>query len=175
MDKLSYTKLACLPSTAPSAKHHGFTLIELLMVIVLIGVLSVGAQSLFNSKDAYVDYIAKERLIALGLLGQQMALAVSADSVPPSGADAAVLSVLRAGDQVSFRLQKEGVLISQYTVDSPTPAFTIDAAVLGAGSSVSFSWDRKADMKDGNNHQVTIQGSQTFKVCLSASGYVYEC
>ena len=38
--------------------QHGFTLVELVMVIVLIGVLSVGAQSLFSSKDAYVDYVA---------------------------------------------------------------------------------------------------------------------
>ena len=58
--------------------QSGFTLIELVMVIVLIGILSYGAASLYSSRDGFAGFIAKDQLIASGLLAQQVAMGMSA-------------------------------------------------------------------------------------------------
>ncbi len=159
-------------------EESGFTLIELLLVIILIGVLSVSAQSLFSSKDAYADYIIKERVLSSGLLAQQAALAVSANPLsgaPISGAVASLVISRPATNELAFTLQKLGTGIQSYQMDGVVPALTYDGTALGVGSSVTINWDIEANMSDGNDHLLRIVGSQTFDVCIASSGYVYEC
>jgi len=151
------------------------------MVIVLIGILSVGANSLFSSKDSYVDYLAKERLLTLGLLAQQLALGVSAQEVvipgsatPPVG-DPADIQISRAvGGELSFTLRKHQQTVQTYQLETPLPTISIDGALLAAGSTVSLAWDQSASMTDAANHDVTIAGSQTYRICFSSSGFVYQ-
>ena len=162
-------------------QQAGFTLIELVMVIVLIGILSIGAGSLFSSKDAYVDYLAKERLLSLGLLAQQIALGVSAKEVitpssatPPVGDPAALTISKAAGGAIEYTLVKHQITVQTYQVDTPWPSYVIDGVALSAGNSVTLSWDMSANMKDATNHRVSIVGDQSFYVCFSSSGYVYQ-
>lgn len=168
--------------TSPNlAFQQGFTLVELVMVIILIGVLSVGARSLFSSKDAYVDYLAKERLLSLGLLAQQLALGVSAQEVvipgsatPPVG-DPAEIRIARAvGGALSFTLLKHQQAVQSYDLEAPLPTISVDGVALAAGTTVSLAWDQSAEMSDDNNHRVSIAGASTFRVCFSSSGFVYE-
>lgn len=161
--------------------QSGFTLIELVMVIVLIGVLSVGASSLFSSKDAYVDYLAKERLLSLGLLAQQLSLGVSAQEVvipgsatPPLGNPSEIRISRAVGGAISFTLLKHQQTVQTYMLEAPLPTISVDGSLLNVGSSVTLAWDQNASMTDAANHNVTIAGDNTYRVCVSASGYVYE-
>jgi prepilin-type N-terminal cleavage/methylation domain-containing protein len=149
--------------------QKGFTLIELVMVIVLLGILSLGASSLFTSKSSYAEFIAKEQLIAQGLLAQQIAFGMSAASNPVS------LSINRAaGGETSFTLTKVGQTPLTEVLDSSLNSPLVDGAALANGGSATFTWNSKAELSDNSNHSVTFVGDTNYRVCFSASGYVYE-
>ena len=147
----------------------GFTLIELVMVIVLLGILSYGATSLFASRSSYSEYIAKEQLVSQGLLAQQIAFGMSATSNPVS----LVLSRNASGN-TSFSLNKAGQSALIEELDSNLNSPLIDGTALANGTSATFTWNSRAEMSDNLNHSVVFAGDKTFRVCFSASGYVYE-
>jgi len=149
------------------------------MVIVLIGILSYGASSLYSSRDAFAGYIANKQLISSALLAQQIAMGMSAINDPVS------LSVgveLVDGDNLwTFRLTK----VNPADADSPFEpdpvaqdssggSLVIDGATIAAGASRTFTWNSQANMSDGANHEIRFVGTTTHTVCLSSSGYVYE-
>jgi prepilin-type N-terminal cleavage/methylation domain-containing protein len=154
---------------ASRRSQQGFTLIELVMVIVLIGILSYGATSLFASKSTYVEYLAKEQLISQGLLAQQVALGMSATNNPVS------LVISRSGSgQTTFSLIKAGQPALVESLDSDLASPLIDGVSLVNGSSHTFTWNSDAALSDNANHEVRFVGDRTYRVCFSASGYVYE-
>jgi|TARA_R110001599_G_scaffold5114_1_gene25649 prepilin-type N-terminal cleavage/methylation domain-containing protein len=149
--------------------QKGFTLIELVMVIVLLGILSIGASGLFSSKSSYAEFIAKEQLIAQGLLAQQIAFGMSATSSPVS------LSINRAaGGETSFTLTKVGQPPLTELLDSSLNSPLVDGTALANGSNTTFTWDSKAALSDNSSHSVTFVGGNSYRVCFSSSGYVYE-
>jgi prepilin-type N-terminal cleavage/methylation domain-containing protein len=149
--------------------QKGFTLIELVMVIVLLGILSYGATGLFASKSTYTEFIAKEQLIAQALLAQQIAFGMSATNNPVS------LRISRsAGGETSFSLTKTGQTPLTEILDSSLNSPLVDGATLANGSSVTFTWNSQASLADNTNHSVAFVGAKTYRVCFSASGYVYE-
>lgn len=149
--------------------QQGFTLIELVMVIVLIGILSYGASSLFASKSTYVEFLAKEQLISQALLAQQIALGMSATNNPVS------LVISRSGaGETSISLIKQAQPPMQERLDSSLSSPLIDGVALANGSSHTFSWNGEAALSDNANHEVRFVGDRTYRVCFSASGYVYE-
>jgi len=149
--------------------QSGFTLIELVMVIVLIGILSYGASSLYSSRDAFAGYIAKQQLISSALLAQQIAMGMSATNDPVS------LSVgLDSDDVWIFTLTKVGQSATTLTQDSSGGSLVIDSAAITAGASQTFTWNSQASISDGANHEIRFVGTTTHYVCLSSSGYAYE-
>jgi prepilin-type N-terminal cleavage/methylation domain-containing protein len=151
--------------------QKGFTLIELVMVIVLIGILSYGAASLYSSRDGFAGFIAKDQLISSGLLAQQVAMGMSATANPVS-----LKIERRASDDFwVFTLTKAGVAKSIISSqDSSGNSISVDGTTLSAGASHTFTWDSNANLSDGANHHVHFVGATTFRVCFSASGYVYQ-
>tara|TARA_R110002167_G_scaffold194358_3_gene397038 strand:+ start:181 stop:669 length:489 start_codon:yes stop_codon:yes gene_type:complete len=153
----------------PHKLQNGFTLIELVMVIVLLGILSFGTSSLFSSKSTYAEFIAKEQLIAQGLLAQQIALGMSAISNPVS------LTIARsAGGQTSFILTKTGQTPLIELLDSSLNSPLVDGSALANGASTIFTWNTKGELSDNSNHSVVFVGDNSYRVCFSSSGYVYE-
>lgn len=150
-------------------KQKGFTLVELVMVIVLIGILSYGASSLFASKSSYAEFIAKEQLISQGLLAQQVALGMSATPDPVS----LVISRNGAGETF-FSLNKVGQPALLESLDSSLASPLIDGSALANGASYTFTWSSKGELADNTNHEVRFVGDNTYRVCFSASGYVYN-
>jgi len=57
---------------------RGFTLIELIMVIILIGVVSAAASSLFTRTSSFSAVAARDQMIAIATVAQKRALADSA-------------------------------------------------------------------------------------------------
>jgi len=150
----------------------GFTLIELVMVIVLISIMSYGAASLFASRDAYSGYIAQDQLISSALLAQQVALGMSATNNPVSlsvGVEA-----IGGKDHWFFDLTKVGEPTIRVTQEPSGSSLVIDGTTIGSGSSQTFTWDSRANLTSGNNHEIRFSGDMTYRVCLSSSGYAYE-
>jgi len=155
---------------SPYKLQSGFTLIELVMVIVLIGILSYGAASLYSSRDGFAGFIAKDQLISSGLLAQQVAMGMSAT------ANSVSLKVERrsSDDFWVFTLTKVGLSPVVFSQDSSGSSISVDDTTLSAGASHTFTWNSNASLSDGDNHHVYFVGANTFRVCFSASGYVYE-
>lgn len=150
-------------------KQTGFTLIELVMVIVLLGILSYGASGLFASKSSYAEFVAKEQFIAQSLLAQQMAFGMSATPNPVS------LQIQRsASGATSFILLKVGQPALTETLDESLNSPLVDGSALANGSNVTFTWNSQGELADNINHSVSFVGDRSYRVCLSASGYVYE-
>ena len=153
---------------SPYKSQSGFTLIELVMVIVLISILSYGAASLYSSRDGFAGFIAKDQLISSGLLAQQVAMGMSAT------ANSVSLKVERSSDDVwVFTLTKVGHPAVVSSQDSSGSSISVDDTILTAGTSHTFTWNSNASLSDGENHHVHFVGTNTFRVCFSASGYVY--
>jgi len=147
----------------------GFTLVELVMVIVLTGILSFGASSLFSSRDAYAGFIGKDLLISNALLAQQIAMGMSATVNPVS------LKIERnLQDTWVFTLTKVGQAARVVSQKSSGANLLIDGVSLSAGASHVFTWDSKANLVDGAHHEIRFVGINAFRVCLSSSGYAYE-
>ncbi len=140
------------------------------MVIVLIGILSFGAASLFSSRDAYAGFIAKDQLISMALLGQQVALGMSADVDPVS-----LTVAVNSDDQWVFTLNKSGQTPFVMDQDASDGTLRVDGVSLGSGSSRTFTWNSEASLVSGSNHEIRFDsGGLTSRVCLSSSGYAYE-
>lgn len=153
----------------------GFTLIELVMVMVLIGVLSYGASSLFASRDAYSSFVAKDQLISQALFAQQIALGGRV-----SGHGAVELSVAVDGSDWVMTVTKpfdtsttadDQVLVRRQ--ESTGGQLFIDGTEITSGNAETFTWNDEGSLSDGANHNVLFSGDSTHRVCLSASGYTY--
>lgn len=153
----------------PENHQLGFTLIELVMVIVLLGILSYGATSLFASKSTYAEFLAKEQLLSQGLLAQQIAFGMSAINNPVS-----LIISRNAAGETSFSINKAGIVALQENPDPSLASPLIDGVALANNSSYTFTWNRKAALADNVNREVRFVGDRTYRVCFSASGYVYE-
>lgn len=155
--------------------QKGFTLIELVMVIVLLGILSVSATGLFSSKSTYAEFIAKEQLIAQGLLAQQIAFGMSGKLFDPANPNLVSLSINRsAGGETSFSVTKGTETSLTETLDASLNSPLVNGAAIANGGSVIFSWNSQARLSDNSNHSVSFVGDNTYRVCFSSSGYVYE-
>src|SRR3989338_6526784 len=107
-----------MPSKRHLPSQTGFTIIELIMVIVLIGILSVGARSLFFSRDSYAGFLARDQLVSAALLAQQQALGMSAINNPVT------LVVANTGTDWTFTVSKSGALTT-YTSTQESGASTL--------------------------------------------------
>ena len=150
--------------------QSGFTLIELVMVIILIGIMSYGATSLFASRDAYAGFIAKDQLISSALLAQQVALGMSATANPVSLS----VGVSADGSNWEFELTKVGESAMTLTQETTGADLVIDGVTLADGAEQVFTWDSDANLTSASNHEIRFVGTHTSRVCLSAAGYAFE-
>lgn len=141
----------------------GFTLVELVMVIVLLGILSVGVMSLFASRTGYSTFIAKDQFISTALLAQQTALATP---------DTVVLRVALNGVNWDISVIKNDVPIHQQAVERAGASLRINGVLL-AGT-VDFTFDQAANLTPRNNHNLVFDGDNDYTVCLSSAGFAYE-
>lgn len=148
-------------------QQTGFTLIELVMVLVLIGVLSVGGFSLFASNNSYSTFIAKDLLISQARLAQQIALG------NPMLVNPASLRVSVSADEWRFSVQKSGVVSPEVaSITSSGNTLQVDGTTLAAGNFRTFTWDQAANLSA--NHEIRLLGDTSFRVCLSSQGFAYE-
>ena len=155
--------------SAPGGLNNkGFTLIELIMVMVVLGILSVSASSLFSSKSSYVTLIAKDQLISMSLFAQQSALAQQQVVI--------VLCVSQTSDDWVFEVRETncstGDIFLQSIVERENATLLQDA--LAFASPQTFTYNKSASLSGGNNIQFLFLGDSDREVCLSSTGYAYS-
>ena len=142
-------------------------MIELIMVMVVLGILSVSASSLFSSKSSYVTFIAKDQLISMSLLAQQAALAQQNTTI--------VLCILESTDEWTFEVRESdcnGTVYVESIVERENATLLQDA--LPFVSPKTFTYNQSASLSGGNNIQFLFEGDSEQEVCLSSTGYAYS-
>ena len=151
-------------------ESKGFTMIELIMVMVVLGILSASASSLFSSKSTYVTYIAKDQLISMSLLAQQAALAQQRETI--------ALCITQTSDEWIFEVHKDdcastGIdIYIQSRVERENAILLQDA--LAFVSPQTFTFNQSASLSGGNNIQFLFDGDSDQEVCLTSTGFAYS-
>lgn len=142
-------------------------MIELIMVMVVLGILSVSASSLFSSKSSYVTLIAKDQFISMSLLAQQAALAQQNTTI--------VLCILESTDEWAFEVREtdcNGTVYVESIVERENATLLQDA--LSFVSPKIFTYNQSASLSGGNNIQFLFDGDSDEGVCLASTGYAYS-
>ena len=145
---------------------QGFTMIELIMVIVVLGILSVSASSLFSSKSSYATFIAKDQLIAMSLLAQQAALAQQSNTI--------VLCILQSADDWTFDVREtdcSGALYVQSIAQRTNANLTQNGSAFSTPQ--IFIYNSLASLSSGSNVTFVFDGDSDETVCLASTGYAY--
>jgi len=144
-------------------------MIELVMVIILLGILSIGGINLFSSSGSYATVLGKDVLIAQSLLAQQIGLGNSNSATPAS------LTIDVTAEAWTFTVNKTGTGLSESaTIDSAGNSLVVDGTTVGAGGSRTFTWTNTGSLSGNTNHSLLFSGTNAARVCLSAEGYAYE-
>lgn len=148
----------------------GFTLVELIMTVVLVGILSVSARSLFFDSAAAVPMLVKDQLVSTVRLSQQAALA-------RADATAVTLTVRRVGDSFRFEMvDGTHIAVSEVPAGNTTLAWSTSmlagscAPVAGALPH-TLTFDAEGDT---TKTRFCISGASARRVCISSLGFAYE-
>ena len=150
-------------------------MIELIMVIVILGIVSVSAMSLFANKSTYTTFLAKDQFISSALLAQQTALAAQDAATNPiqlclsQTASEWTISVWRTACNT-------GTLIQTQTAERSAAnlAITNVTDTVAVNVPASFEFDNHASLNPTKNYLLTFSGDSSYSVCLASTGYVYE-
>ncbi|OUS28286.1 hypothetical protein A9Q99_12205 [Gammaproteobacteria bacterium 45_16_T64] len=151
----------------PGVNTRGFSLIELIMVLVLVGILSVSASSLFSTKSSYVTFIAKDQLISMSLLAQQSALAQQNTTI--------VMCIIESSTEWTFEVREtscSGDLYVQSIVDRGNASLTQNGSAFSSPQTITYN--TAASLTSGGNITFVFDGDYDKTVCLASTGYAYD-
>lgn len=150
----------------------GFTLIELVMVILILGILSVGAMGLFATREDFASALVKDQLLANLRLAQQLVLARQAEGD-------LTLEIRPEGDSWQLRfLQNGAAAVAARTIDREGTDIYSSITEFGAPCAsltpapVTLTFDRRGDTSQ--NRRICVTGEITYEICVSAAGHAYE-
>lgn len=150
-------------------KPKGFTLVELVMVLVLVGILSSFAASLFATRDNYDQRIVADFVVSAVRQAQQTALARSTDNV-------AQLQLSNSGSEWLGRISAQGGTVHSQSMDRHTFSLHGGTDMATACSSLpslplQIGFDGDGGLTSGQNYRLCVPSR--LEVCVSASGYAY--
>lgn len=144
-------------------RQSGFTLTELILVIVLLGILSAVAMSLFARPDTFSALAARDQMIAFSLLAQKRALANSGDSATVS------LTLVQTSSRWQLSLLQGSNTLVTDNIDRHGLSLSLNGTQLADGQSSSINY--AADAATGNNYQWRISGAEAGAFCITSTGF----
>jgi len=145
--------------------QRGFTLVELVMVIILLGVLSAAATSLFARTGSYSALAARDRFIAMGLLAQQQALANS------GAAATRTLRVEQQSDAWLLSLQVGGSDVTADRIERNGLTLSLNGSALTNGQVVAVNFQQ--DGSTGSNRAWVFSGDSSHSACQTSTGFMH--
>ncbi len=156
----------------PATNNRGFTITELVIVLVLVGILSAGAMSLFSSNRGFSAFVAKDQFIASALEAQQIALAMESSNTPSSLS----ISLVTASGNTNwvFTVNKNGIVSPVSTMVTNTSGGSLSIDGVALSGTQTFNYDQTGSLTTGTNHRLVFTADNSYIVCLAASGYAYD-
>ncbi len=158
---------------------RGFTLVELVMVLVLVGIVSLGALGLFASKGSYAAALAKDQFIAAVLQAQQRALSQH------SGTNV-TLRVVQSADEW-FVSVFQGVvpsdtscttdnapLFKDLCIERSSATLQLGATTLADGGSRDIQFTANGNTTETGNLTATFTGEKAYVVCVTQTGFAFD-
>ena len=129
------------------------------MVLVILGILSAGAISLFASRSGYSAFLAKDQFISAALLAEQAALA---------GGQTVTFTITETPETWQFTVTNSTDTLLSRTAERAGGTLTITPSVS------SFTYDSAGNIKGGVNYSAVFASDNSYTVCLAVTGYAYD-
>ncbi|MBU6952852.1 prepilin-type N-terminal cleavage/methylation domain-containing protein [Hahella sp. HN01] len=155
--------------------NSGFTMIEMIMVMILLGILSVTAISLFATRDAYSARVVADQILSQARLAEQIALGRRAASTT-------TLTLSLSGSDFSG-VVAQGGYVSQRDVDASGVSinWSQSATTSCAGSALpaTITFNQDGDVinpatSGTTNTLICVSGDTVYPICVTTLGYAYE-
>ena len=145
---------------------RGFTLIELIMVIILIGVVSAAASSLFTRTSSFSAVAARDQMIAIATVAQKRALADSAAT------QSVFLRIIQTSGEWTLAVLQGTTELSTLTIQRNGTTLTIDGTALADGASHNVRY--AGNGFTGTNQTWGVSADQSHILCITSSGYSHD-
>ncbi len=149
---------------------RGHTLIELTIVLVILGLLSIGARAVMANRADFSGSLVKDQLIASVRLAQLNALSKTISNgvshTLSTAGNELVFNVTHASNVSSRRVNSEGT-----SVTWSTGSLTGSCAGVTGSLPHTLSFDSAGDT---TQTRYCVTGVRTYAVCVSSLGFAYE-
>ncbi len=159
---------------------YGFTLIELVTVLVLVGILSLGAMGLFASKSGFSASLAKDQFVAAVLQAQQRALAHRTASSAPvtlrvvQSPDEWFLSVFQGTAPTDTRCSTDNAaLFHDICLERAGAALSIAGVTMSDGATRDITFAQNGNTNEPGSIEVVFTGENRFTLCVTKTGFAF--
>ncbi|MBT0586876.1 pilus assembly FimT family protein [Alteromonas oceanisediminis] len=178
---------------APHATpQRGYSLVELIAVILLIGVLSVGAVARFSGSDGFAEYTYQNRLVSALRNIQQRAMndsrngfcyrinLVSGTAAPAFGPPTHDYTAANAAASCSGAIDSSVDFLATTATEMAAENIAMTSQD-GASTALSFIGFNSLGQPQSNiancasGCRVDFVGSSTASVCIASQGYIHAC
>lgn len=160
----------------PHRSNQGFTIIELVIVVVVIGILAVTAGPVFFGREGFDENFFQARLHSVLRLQQQRAMQnttqcfgvrIEADRFGAVD-DCAAVAIPNPLPSTGSGISTSEAVSANVTIASSAVTVPYTLAFNALGCPI----EAPGKCEDAVNHEFTITGVSSLKVCVGRQGYI---